>query len=190
MKPKCRVCNSSVRQKNVQQIGSLFPFNGAIDVNHWGFLATFLGTVKAYPDFYQWACDDCINSENAILANPKKQHYSVEGPPYLAYYDVQRKCRRCDEDFLFSKEEQRFWYEELEFSIYSKPVHCKPCNKIVKASKNLNTELSDLLKEGKPSSKEQLLRIADIYNEMGKEVKMRTYLNAAKKIRLDDVDKT
>ncbi len=190
MKPKCSICNGSIRQKNIQLIGSLFPFNGAMDVNNWGFIATFLGVVKAYPDFYQWACDDCINSEKAILADPKKQNYSVGGRPYLAYYDLQRTCRSCGDDFLFSKEEQRFWYEELEFYVDSKPIHCKPCNKKIKASKNLNTELSDLLKEGKPSSKEQLLRIADIYQEMGKEAKMKSYLTAIKKIRSDDVDNT
>ena len=140
------------------------------------------------PFFQNWACDRCIKDGKALLAEPKKQFYQFTYPwdhaiPFLAYYDIHFTCKACKEPFLFSKSEQQYWYEKLQFVVYSKPQHCKECRKEIRTAKNLNTELSNLLKEGKPTDKKSLLRIAEIYKEMGKPEKMKAYLAAAEKLK-------
>ena len=55
------------------------------------------------------------------------------------YYDVERKCRDCDQMFIFFAAEQKYWYETLLFPIESDCVRCYPCRKehqrIVQAKK-------------------------------------------------------
>lgn len=154
--------------------------------NDQGYLDSFMVIVSKYPDLYQWACDDCINNQKAILANPKKQYYTFKNPmdtwsPFLAYFDKKFKCKICEEKTIFSKEEQKHWYEELSFVVFSKPTTCKKCSKELRIAKSLNTELSALLEKGIPKEKNNLLRLAEIYEKMGKIEKMNQYLNAANK---------
>jgi hypothetical protein len=104
--------------------------------------------VKSYPDtshlaasekYYEhhagqyrrglyWACNLCIREQRAILANPSKQKW-CDVPPYFAYFDEERNCADCSEPFLFSKEEQKHWYETLKFWVQSRPIRCKTCTK-------------------------------------------------------------
>ena len=63
---------------------------------------------------FQWACDDCIHSGIAINGDPGAQLY-CDFDPYLAYFDILKGCEKCHEDYVFRKEEQKFWYETLKF---------------------------------------------------------------------------
>jgi hypothetical protein len=49
--------------------------------------------------------------------------------PVTHYYDEERRCWDCHRYFLFFAEEQRYWYEELQFSLDSDCVRCHPCRK-------------------------------------------------------------
>jgi Probable zinc-ribbon domain len=49
--------------------------------------------------------------------------------PVTHYFDVKRSCRDCGRQFLFFAEEQKYWYEELGFSLDSDCVRCVPCRK-------------------------------------------------------------
>lgn len=186
MKILCLCCKERKGKVKLEQIGSLFPFDGFMSSNNQGYLNSFMITVSKYSNLYQWACDDCINSEKAILANPKKQYYTFKNPidtwsPFLAYFDRKFKCTVCQNKTVFSKEEQQHWYEELSFVVFSKPTKCKACRKEFRLARNLNTELSELLKDGTPKEKSHLLRLAKIYQGMGKVEKMKKYLKAANK---------
>ena len=76
-----------------------------------------------------WACNSCIWRRRASAANPRKQRW-LDCEPYLAYFDEQRECRDCGEPFTFTKEEQRHWYEVLQFWVWSRPIRCKGCNRL------------------------------------------------------------
>ena len=83
-------------------------------------------------------------------------------------------------EFIFSGEEQRFWYEELYFYVKSVPKACNACRKEIRDAKALNQELSELLHDGEPGEQDKLLRIADIYRALGKEEKMKYFQARAK----------
>lgn len=186
----CPCCKKKVEKKKLTQVGSRLPFTGFMLIKGGDYLDSLMTVVSKYPSFYQCACDDCIDTQRAILANPKLQHYSFQHPmdaaaPFLAYFDRGFTCKNCKDKTVFSKEEQQHWYEQLLFVVYSKPIACKKCRKEIRDGKSLNTELSDLLKDGEPKENSKLLRIAGIYKEMGKDDKVKKYLTAAKNSKND-----
>lgn len=182
---KCPVCQKRVGKKEIQKMAGLLPFEGFFYQGN-DMLASFMEVVSRYGGFYQWACDDCLEAGRALLAQPAKQNHTHKHPadtvmPYLAYVDQSYSCRNCGLGFVFSKEEQQHWYETLAIYVEARPVYCKACRTEIRTARALNTELSDLLKEGTPKEKEKLLRIAAIYQEMNKPDKQKHYLSLAKK---------
>lgn len=77
-----------------------------------------------------------MDYETAIRANVEEQNYSV--CPRHWYVDAKIRCADCGEQFLFSKEEQRHWFEKLRFWVESFPVRCKSCQE---ARKELHQQL-------------------------------------------------
>lgn len=45
------------------------------------------------------------------------------------YFDLERECCDCGRKFIFFAEEQKHWYEELQFGLDSDCVRCVPCRK-------------------------------------------------------------
>lgn len=182
-KIKCPCCRQKVGEKNVKTVAGLFPFDGA----HGNVGESDAKAIFSFHSFYEWACDDCLETGAALLANPKKQFFKFKYPwdtafPFLAYRDRSFTCRDCGEPFVFSKTEQQFWYEKMQFVVHSKPVRCPACRKRKRQGRALNTELSNLLKNGKPDDRTSLLRIAEIYSEMGKPEKEKAYRREAERI--------
>ena len=184
----CPCCREKVSNLQMQRVFSLFIFDGQMRVGDLSYEDSFIEVLKIHPDFYDWACDNCLDENRALPGDLQKQFYTFKYPwdvatPYFAYFDMYRKCRTCKDDFVFSKEEQKHWYEDLKFVVFSKPVNCKKYGTDIRAAKNLNTELSTLLKEGVPTDVDKLKRISEIYKEMGKTEKMKAYLKAVKKLK-------
>lgn len=130
---------------------------------------------------FQWACDSCIAAGKAIDANPDNQQY-CDTPPYLAYFDKTFACATCRKEFVFEKREQLFWYEELRFWVQSQPKNCATCRKKIRHKRNLNTELSLLLKSPEVLTAAGATRIAEIYEETGKPEKRKEYIRLAEKL--------
>jgi phage terminase large subunit GpA-like protein len=123
---------------------------------------------------FQWACDDCLNSGRALIGNPAAPLY-CDFDPYLAYVDVNKICEKCGEEYVFQKEEQKYWYETLRFWIQSKPKHCHKCRQEIREERKLNNELSELLKEKERLTIQDMERLAEIYEEINKPHKSRYY---------------
>lgn len=175
----CPCCRKRVGEKGIKKVLALFPYEGAVTVSGTTAIESFVLTTNTFNA--EWACDACLESGKALIGQPKKQTYFRESTPYLAYRDRHFTCNQCEEDFLFSKEEQQHWYEKLQFVIYARPKQCLSCRKEIRRGKQLNTELSKLLEKGTPNDVEQLSRIAEIYEQMEKPDKVKFYLNAVKK---------
>lgn len=133
--------------------------------------------------YKRWACDDCIKSKKAIISDPKQMNFSVM-PKYLAYFNEERTCFDCKKDYIFSAEEQKYWFETLNFWHDAIPNGCKLCRKKIRHQKELVKRLSYLLENLDKNNREALLEIAQIYNEMGKEEKVKHYTALAKKANL------
>lgn len=183
----CPCCRRQVDHRRMRQTFALFPFDGMMIAPELNAPETFVEVLRRYPGMYQWACDDCLNGGRALRATPRRQFYTFKYPwdtaqPYFAYFDQNRTCTDCGQDFTFTKEEQRHWYEELQFVVYSVPNQCPACRKERRQARNLNRELSELLREGVPDEIAPLQRIAAIYAAMGKPEKEKAYLAEVRKL--------
>ena len=183
----CPCCRRQVDHRRMRLTFALFPFDGMLSTAGAGPEAAFVEILGQQPEFYQWACDDCLNSGRALRANPRNQFYTFRYPwdvaqPYFAYFDKQRTCTDCGQDFIFTKEEQQHWYEELRFVVYSVPNQCPACRKQRRQARNLNRELSELLRAGVPDEIAPLQRIAEIYAALDKPEKEKAYRAEVRKL--------
>ena len=129
---------------------------------------------------FDWACDICLDTKMAIVANPSLQNFCWN--PNYSYYDTKHQCRTCKSDFIFSKEEKKYWYETLQFWIDSTAIHCVECRKEKRELKKENTTLSSILKkEEKEISIEELESVIDIYTKWEKTERTKYYQALLKK---------
>ena len=172
---RCPCCKAEIKgQDMLRTLNLFFPDKDKpkqIDFRHFRELSS-----------YQWACDQGLNNNVAFIGNPKNQLYLDHGA-YLAYFDLEKKCSTCLKPYVFSKKEQLYWYESLGFWAQSKPNHCQPCRKSLRKEKNINNELTTLLKDKNSLDITQCNRLAEIYMDMNKPEKMKFYISLAKKIK-------
>ena len=90
-------------------------------------------------------CPDCIRQGRALRADPAKQNCGGLGGPIDAFWDQTRSCGTCGKDYIFSAEEQRFWYETLGFFVESVPIQCQECRRDRRARKRAQLTLQKLL---------------------------------------------
>lgn len=79
-----------------------------------------------------------LQYDSAVKANIARQNYTV--CPRHWYMDAAFACQRCGKNFQFSVEEQRFWYEELNFYVDSRPKRCQECRSELRQLKALQQE--------------------------------------------------
>jgi hypothetical protein len=79
-----------------------------------------------------------LDYATAVQADVSKQNRSI--CPRYWYIDAAFRCARCGNTFVFTAEEQRFWYEELGFWIDSKAKHCGECRRKLRELKALRQE--------------------------------------------------
>lgn len=89
-------------------------------------------------------CAECIQSGRAISADLAQQD-SRQGGPVEAYWDQTRYCETCSNEYVFSAQEQQFWYETLKFSFHSVPIQCPQCRCMTRARKRAQATLQQLL---------------------------------------------
>jgi len=89
----------------------------------WTYHHTF--AIEAYP--YRIAPRALKHlPDGALGADPEPQSYGMGGPRLL-YRDLERRCKICRADFLFSAEQQKRWYEEYGLLNEIIAVRCPPC---------------------------------------------------------------
>lgn len=129
----------------------------------------------------RWACDLCLK-KNASPGLWQKQNLQECHPePVLAYTDINATCRTCKQSFLFSKEEQRYWYETLKFKSWSTPTSCAPCRSQLRYKQVREKKLGKLLPEFNSGRSDHLERIVTIYQELDKLEKAKSFLAGAAK---------
>ena len=170
----CPVCKGDIYDSNLKKtIGR--------KVELWG-KVSILERSDLKHGRYQWACDDCLTSGKALIATPERQLY-LDSPPYLAYFDLRKVCKKCNEEYTFKEEEQIYWYEDLRFWVQSTPKHCNRCRREVRERKNLLNELSALLKERDKLNRKDLQRLSEIYSALNHPDKAKYYENQANKLK-------
>jgi hypothetical protein len=127
----------------------------------------------------QWACSLCLKNHRAIIAKPEFQQW-CDHSPYLAYFDVLVKCQDCQDVFTFSADEQKYWYEELNFWIQSRPNRCRPCRTRQRSQKRANQELSEQLQKIDVQDPFELAEVAKLYFDLGNSKKSLEFLRQAR----------
>jgi hypothetical protein len=92
--------------------------------------------LKMPPHFFYGALH--VDYTTAIRADISKQDYSI--CPRFWYIDAAFACGRCGKNFVFSADEQRFWYEEAGFYVDSFPRQCRECRRELRELKSLRQE--------------------------------------------------
>lgn len=171
----CPCCNEDKEQERIKILIRQMYAEGAEINFEWICQTMSIG-------YTRWACDDCLKRKKAIASDPRKMNFCVT-PKYLAYFDEEKTCFDCKKEFIFSKEEQQYWFETLHFWHDSIPDRCKACRKKIRHQKELVKRLSALLENLDKNNRETLLEIAKIYTEMNKEEKAKQYTTWAKKAK-------
>lgn len=55
----------------------------------------------------------------------------------VAYADVDCRCEDCGRRFLWFAEEQKYWFEELKFELWTSCVRCVECRQTIQREKEL-----------------------------------------------------
>ncbi len=120
---------------------------------------------KAMPAHLFWE-NRGLDFDSAIKAVISRQNFSV--CPRHWYINATFTCSRCGTDFLFSAEEQRFWYEELRFYVDSCPRQCQQCRSDLRQLKALRQEYDrDIARAmGRASSPELKARLIAVIDTL------------------------
>lgn len=129
----------------------------------------------------QWACNACLKQKRATPAIPSQQNFA-NSSPFFAYFDQQKTCQVCGKKFIFSAQEQHFWYEELKFLVVSHPTACPTCRRENREKKKSNMALQEALENLDAQDPESLLAVAELFQRVGNEEKALLYLRHAKNI--------
>jgi len=132
-----------------------------------------------------WACDVCLKHGKALDADPNEQSGWGMSYPYLAYYDLKKTCSTCSLDFIFTKEEQKHWYEDLKFIVYSEAKDCEKCRKDNRRKKQISNKLTRLIKNFNSKNSVEIKEIISIYIEMKNSRKARYYLSFLRKLKIN-----
>ncbi len=105
-----------------------------------------------------------LNYSTAIRADISQQNFSV--CPRHWYIDAEFHCSRCGQSFVFTADEQKFWYETLKFWIGSIPKECDECRKELRKLKALQQEYdrdiaSTMARNTSVDQKERLVAIIE-----------------------------
>ncbi len=170
---KCPSCKAEVHKTEMKVAISEMEKTERLQYNHYKDLK--IDTYNSFIDSnFDWACDVCLEDAKVIKANPSIQNYSWN--PHYAYYDSQLKCKNCNSDFIFGKEEKKYWFESLKFWIDSVPIHCVNCRREIRQLKLENTMLSDILKKEETDiSLDELNTVIEIYKNWEKEERVKYY---------------
>ncbi|MCJ8332469.1 MAG: zinc-ribbon domain containing protein [Lentisphaeria bacterium] len=99
--------------------------------------------------------------KGTIRGDITKQNYCCSGP-YFYYRDKSLDCIQCNENFTFSAEEQKYWYESLQFNLGSIAIRCKDCRKQRRSVNSLFQQISVALNKIKENPKNPAHYIIDV----------------------------
>ena len=164
-------CSCCGQERDASQARTLLSLEKAYDEKRhdphrepsegWTLQVIMMGKVKLI-----WACDVCISTGKAIASEPWQQ-LTRSDYPFFAYFERSLKCADCGKDFLFSAQEQHYWYDILQFYIDSYPKQCAPCRHKRRVYKRHFHDLQRAIESLDPNSSEQLAQVAEGYLKIG-----------------------
>jgi hypothetical protein len=108
---------------------------------------------------YLWDLDHQPNMPRyAVRGDVRKQNlcFACHAPQYF-YVDQHKVCIQCGQDFVFSADEQKFWFETLGFYGTSVAIRCQDCRRKKRSENSLNQQIAIAKKGLKKNSKDPAL---------------------------------
>jgi hypothetical protein len=106
-----------------------------------------------------------LDYDSALKADVARQNFSVA--PRYWYVDATMRCDRCGDDFCFSADEQKAWYEDYGFYVDSFAKRCKACRHELRDLKALRQEYDrDIAAALMSEDCEWKLRIATVIDRL------------------------
>ncbi len=173
----CPCCRSTVTERNIGQAlrdirkvsGIYIPYDSKQNNLELALLN----------NYQRWACNDCLQTGKAIKADPDRQpngSFMSHDTEYLAFWDSNWiDCRDCGESFVFSKEDQLFYYQTLGKVRDARAVRCLACRKALKEKHRPARELGEMLENGKLKQEADRDRVIANYRALGREDKARYF---------------
>lgn len=186
-RPVCPSCGDSKKANETKIVINLIESLAQNNPNwfHFFFDGNNNNAYKSFTTGTKWACDSCIEKSNALVASPSKQNF-CDYLPFLAYFDSNRLCKSCDKAFVFKKEEQKYWYENLHFWVQSEAICCKSCRKEKRVNKekikNAQKRLHELMSDLNTTSEAELREVISLYQVTNSSNKVLKYTNALNKV--------
>ncbi len=76
-----------------------------------------------------------VRSGRSIKADLSKQTPNNSYSPPLYYEDISFRCRDCGAECVWTKEQQRLWFERWGGPVQSTAVRCRACRQRVRREK-------------------------------------------------------
>lgn len=127
----------------------------------------------------KWACNECLGKKRALISETINEQRKSHKPPIFAFFDLKSQCTKCNSEFIFKKDEWKYWIDELRFFYQTTKKYCENCNTIEKLKKKLSKKIAEQ-RELKIGEKfvNLALEISDIYKELEMNEKDKGYLKS------------
>jgi len=136
----------------------------------------------------KWACNECLGRKKALISTTITTQREGNTAPVFAFFDFKSSCAKCHKDFIFKKEEWKYWIDELNFYYQTTKKYCERCYPIEKLKKCLSSNISEL--EAKSFGQEYVdlaLEVSEIYLKLNNREKSKGYLKSIiNKFKSDD----
>ncbi|WP_207432574.1 zinc-ribbon domain containing protein [Sabulibacter ruber] len=172
----------SYRCPNCNQIRKLTELTYLLKWNEQ-FKSSYMISVveEARQGHLKWACDDCIKSKRVVVGKAEEQNWNGITYPFFTHNDEILECQTCKCSFEFSKEEKKFWYEDLKFIVWSYPKNCASCRRKIREPKVKSKRLTELITNIENTDTTEVEEIIDIFLEYGNFEKAKYYLSVLRK---------
>lgn len=110
-----------------------------------------------------WHARQGMIPNTCVKADVKKQVPATF--QFTHYYDLERTCEDCKRKFIFFADEQKYWYEVLQFGLDSDCIRCTDCRKHLQGLQRTRFEYEELFKLSSRTN-EQSARMAECILEL------------------------
>lgn len=134
-------------------------------------------------------CKNCMEKYNILVADWEKQNttngYLCFPWHHIYYYqDWEKTCKSCHQKFIFSAQEQKFWYEEARIYTDVSPKMCLSCRKKSRELSPASEQIQKLLIQAEKEPSLQVFeRLSKLYSGIDNKQKAGVYAAKAKRYR-------